>query len=131
MLWAVWASIVLKTRLSHEAAQSVSGMEDDFVALVALEAEDRGVFHGELDQEAWTRAVEDDDALQGPHWLLAYEGLMQGWLGEAERLVDRDPFFRRLRRQGVSFFDATDPHAGFTGPAGPLPGTLAPDEDYI
>lgn len=130
VIWALWASIVLKTRLSHEAAEAVSAMEDDFVALVALEAEERGVFEGALNRQAWTRSLEGDDALHGPHWLLAYEGTMQGWLREAEDLVVDEPFFKRLRRQGVSFFDATDPGAGFDGPAGPLPGTLAPDEDY-
>ncbi|HWB68485.1 MAG TPA: RNA-directed DNA polymerase [Solirubrobacterales bacterium] len=129
--WGVWAAIKLGVPLSAEAGDSVSAMEDDCVALLALDAESRAIFGGEeVDKARWEGLTDYDGVLEGPHWLLAYEGSSRGWLEGARRRVEADPFFKVLGDRGVSFYDQ-DPHPDpFTGPAGPLPGGLVPD-DYV
>ena len=70
--WAVWAAIALEIDMSTEAAKAVASMEDDFVALLALDASDRGLFgRHAVDSSKWEILTDYDDVLAGPHWLLA------------------------------------------------------------
>ena len=81
--WALWGAIVLGLNLSPAAAEAVSRVEDDFVALLALHAELDGRFGAEaLITSSWETLIGEEDALKGPHWLLAYEAGVRGWLAE-------------------------------------------------
>jgi hypothetical protein len=123
--WALWAAIRLGVSLSTSAARAVGSMEDDFVALLALDAEARGLFS--LDKTMWESLIDYDEVLRGPHWLLAYEATMKGWLGSATARVAADGFFKEIQRRGVAFYHGAVTWKPFTGPAGPLPGGDLPD----
>ena len=124
--WALWAAIQLEVKLSGNAAKAVAAVEDDFVALLALDAAERGRFpSGALHTSAWRYLIDYDDILKGDHWLLAYEAHHQGWLRATKKRVEKDPFFSELHDAGVSFYDRWPARDPFTGPAGPLAG-----EDY-
>jgi hypothetical protein len=126
--WALWAAIALEVDLSDASAQAIAAMEDDFVALLALDADSRGHFTaGALDKAAWEALVDYDEVLGGPNWLLAYEGTARGWLTSAAARVGGDPFFSELLRRGIHFYDPYPMRSPFTGPAGPLPGAPLPD----
>jgi hypothetical protein len=127
--WALWAAIVLDVPLSEAAAKAISVMEDDFVALLALDAADRGVLrNSQLDRSGWEALTDYDGVLQGPHWLLAYEGSVRKWLSAPTKRVGADEFFRVLRRRRVRFYNGAPRRNPFTGPAGPLPGGLVADD---
>lgn len=127
--WGLWAGIALDVPLSADAARSVSGMEDDFVALLALDAEARSLFgSGPPDHTLWEDITDYDGVLSGPHWLLAYEAGARRWLSAPRKRIDNDPFFKAMRRRRVRFYDPDPNRSPFTGPAGPLPGGLVPDE---
>jgi hypothetical protein len=129
--WAVWAAIVLGLELSSEAANAVSKMEDDIVALLALHASATGAMYGDsLDLVFWEDLIDSEDALRGPHWLLAYEATRQKWLTGAISQVDKHDFFNTLLQRDVAFYDPDPQRIRFTGPAGPLPGGQVPD-DYV
>lgn len=67
-LWGAWAWNVVPT---NEAAQSISEMCDDIVALLALDADSRGLFpSGALDPTAWSNLASNTDELKSDHWLL-------------------------------------------------------------
>jgi hypothetical protein len=56
--WCIWAAIAFAVTLSTGAASAVSRMEDDAVALLALDADSRGLFPvGALDRTRWTNLV--------------------------------------------------------------------------
>ncbi len=121
--WAIWAALALDIKMSADAATLVGRVEDDFVALLALDAVSRGQFpSGALDQSFWESLVSDPDALQGNHWLLAYEGVTRTWLATAAAQVAADPFFSELNQAQVHFYDPNPTRAPFSGPAAPLPG---------
>lgn len=125
--WALWAAIELDVDLSQDVAVAISDMDDDFVALLALDAQARGRLPAAgLDTARW-EALLDGDALSGGHWLLAYEGVIKGWLPAAEDAVRSDPFFNRLLQRGVGFYDPDPQRDPFTGPAAPPPGAPLPD----
>jgi Reverse transcriptase (RNA-dependent DNA polymerase) len=127
--WGLWAAIALEVKLSKAAAKAVVGMEDDFVALLALHADSLGLFRaGTLDKSGWEALTDFDDVLSGPHWLLAYEATARTWLSSARSRVSKDPFFKVLRARKVRFYDTKPSRNPFTGPAGPLPGGTVPDE---
>lgn len=129
LAWALWAATELDVELTADAAGEVSTVADDFVALLALNAEAKGIFgDAALDRTMWSQLAGLDGALTGEHWLLAYEGAAQTWIPEAAAAIRKDPFFRRLAKHKVRFFDAGATRNPFTGPAGPLPGALVPDE---
>lgn len=129
--WGLWAAIALDVEMSMEAAHAASSMEDDFVALLALDANSRGLFGShQVDTSQWEALTDDDDALMGLHWLLAYEGSVRKWLTAPRARVTKDPFFKILSKRQVHFYDTDPARNPFTGPAGPLPGGLVPDE-YI
>ena len=128
--WGLWAAIALGIELGDDVAEQVSVVEDDLVALLALHVDDLGLFSSNaLDRSVWEAAAAESDALSGPHWLLAYEGVVQSWLGVSRKNIRQDSFFKVLSARRVRFYDTDPARSPFTGPAGPLPGGLVP-EDY-
>lgn len=129
--WAIWAAILLEVDLSADAAKAIAAMEDDFVALLALDADERARFPaGALDKSAWETLIDYDEVLLGAHWLLAYEASHKGWLSSASTRVGADPFFDVLQSRDVYFYDRAPTRDPFTGPGGPLPGAPIP-EGYL
>jgi hypothetical protein len=127
--WGLWAAISLEVELSAAVGGGVSRMDDDFVALLALDASSRGLFRDHnLDVSYWEEVTDYDEVLNGPHWLLAYEGSVRGWIDAPEKRIDESEFFKMLRKRRVRFYDDDPRRSPFTGPAGPLPGGLVPDE---
>lgn len=127
--WSLWAAIALDVPMSADAARAVSAIEDDFVALLALDAGSRGLFSSaQLDSSGWEALTDYDAVLDGHHWLLAYEGAVQKWLTAPAERIKENAFFRELRRRRVRFYDTDPKRSPFTGPSGPLPGGLVPDD---
>lgn len=127
--WALWAAIVLDVEMTKKAGEVVSSMDDDFVALLALDADSRRLFGSHrLSRSSWEGLTDYDGVMFGPHWLLAYEGSVRKWLKAPTARVGADPFFKVLRGRRVRFYDGEPSRTPFTGPAGPLPGGLVPDE---
>jgi hypothetical protein len=104
--WALWALVVWSVPLSQEATRAVSRMEDPVVALLALDAETRGLTPGGLDKTTWQSFMTAGDLLDR-QWLLAYEANVKGWLptvGGGDH-VAAHPAFGVLKQAGVSFYD--------------------------
>lgn len=105
LAWAIWLSIAHGAKMSQASANAVSKMSDNVVALLALDARQRGLVDGTLDTGLWENLLTVDE-LDGPNWLLSYEAEVKGWLrgtGAASH-IDTHPFFRALRGAGVHFY---------------------------
>lgn len=123
--WALWAALTLEINLSAGAATHVGAVEDDFVALLALDASSRGRLPASaLDLTLWQSLVAMEDALQGDHWLLAYEGVARGWMPTAAPQLATDGFFSFIKQAEIHFYEPNPSREPFTGPAAPLPGGL-------
>lgn len=125
--WALWMAIQFEIPLSAATAAHISTMEDDIVALTALDAISRQVFPANtVNTGSWQALASLPNALEAEHWLLTYEANRQGWLSVP--LVAQHPFFQILEQNQVSFYDAGNVLTSFTGPAAGVPGgALAPD----
>jgi hypothetical protein len=123
--WALWTAIQFSVDLSSETATVVCAMEDDVVALLALDANARGRFPANaINLIRWSSLVTLPNALNDEHWLLSYESNRRGWLNCPA--VKTHPFFNVLDGNQVSFYDSQRRLVGFTGAAAAVPGGKLP-----
>ena len=104
--WALWMAIVLDVSLPARELDVIVPMDDPFVPVLALCAEEHGrIVEGRLDKDRWEE-IAADEGLDGSHWLLAYEGSGRGWLADdIARKLDEHQVFGWFRENDVSFFD--------------------------
>ncbi len=119
--WALWTAIQFEVDLSNDAAAKISAMEDDIVALLALDANARARFApNALDATRWLQIVGLPNALSDEHWLLAYEANRKGWLRCAG--VAGHPFFSVLEQNRITFYDPQRRLIELKGAAAAVPG---------
>ncbi len=104
--WAVWGLIYFSLNMSKDAADSVVNLKDSIVALLALDAENRGFVSSGLDHTKWLELMQTEE-LYGNNWLLAYEAKKQGWLPSfnVNDHIYADYPFRFLQENDVHFYD--------------------------
>jgi hypothetical protein len=107
--WGLWLARSRSIRLSDSVAAAIKKMDDDVVALVALDMEAQGLISG-MNSPLWNSRMSADH-LYSDHWLLAYEARVQQWLPSIDGTdyIAADPFFSILQQGGVRFYDAGDP----------------------
>ena len=77
--WALWGAIVFEIPLHSNASEMVSEMDDSIVALLALDAEQRGFFEKELNKNNWSQCL-NQEGLYGDKWILSYEANINNWI---------------------------------------------------
>jgi hypothetical protein len=102
--WVLWACMAFNVKLSEYCGKEISQIDDDVVALLALELESRGGFHSPLDKSRWQKWM-NEDQLRDEHWLFAYEAFVRGWLtsSNGKDHISSDKAFSWLREHGVQF----------------------------
>jgi hypothetical protein len=124
--WVLWGALAWSIPLSPAAAQAVGAMDDDIVALLALDADARGLFPpGALGKQSWVTMLNQAGALHREHWLLAYEANRQNWL--ACPAIASDPVFSAMNGAAISFYDPSQNVPQFPLGARGLPGGTLPD----
>jgi len=102
--WALWLAKRQKIDIDPSVAKKVAMMDDDIVALVALNLQALGLFPT-VSMAVWRKAMAPQH-LYSEHWLLSYEALEHGWLTAKSDYVATDPVFSVLRKHHVRFYDA-------------------------
>ena len=102
--WALWLAKQQELTINEDVARQIVQMDDDIVALAALDLRDIGLFPL-IPVDKWKDQV-DASNLYTEHWLLAYEASEQGWLSSSTDYVADDPGFSILRKHGVRFYDS-------------------------
>ncbi len=116
--WALWIARIMEVSVSKETAQAVTQVDDDVVALVALDMISKGLMPS-APTPLWENHMHSE-GLYSDHWLLAYEAYEQGWLrptGDGDYIGgDQYGCFDILRRHGVRFYDVlTEWEGGYLG----------------
>lgn len=104
--WAIWLSIRFRIVLPSRVWQSLAEIDDPVVALLVLDARERGLCSKTLNFKRWMQYL-DGASLYQEHWRLAYEAAVKGWPSyhAASSYVAQDTLFRDLQQQGVTFYD--------------------------
>ena len=108
--WGLWTARRLEVSLTQAAADAVAEVDDDIVALVALDLHSRAQLPiPRVGFTTW-QAYMTSEGLYSEHWMLAYEAFVQGWLPSlsGRDYVSDDPYFSILKRHEVRFFDNSD-----------------------
>ncbi len=116
--WCLWAAINWGLNIDVRVAAEISAIDNSIVAILALDADQLGLFGGHLNPAVW-QARMDQRELHEQEWLLAYEASVQGWLPSIGGVdhVAADAAFRLLKSANVRFYHRS---------AGPFtPGALA------
>jgi len=104
--WSLWGAIAFNIKLSSKTAMAISNMEDSIIALLALDAENRGLFNGNLNTKKWEICM-TQEGLYEEMWLLSYEANKKGWLSSLSVTdhVANDTAFNWLKKHNVEFYD--------------------------
>jgi hypothetical protein len=104
--WALWLACDFGIQLNRASTKALSRTDDDVVAIIALDAHQRGLLDISFSPPKKWGDVMSEEGLDGPHWLLAYEAAVKGWLPppSGRDYVARHPAFSFLRAHGVSFY---------------------------
>ncbi len=106
--WCLWASITWGLSIDTSSATAIASMENSVVAILALDARQRGLIPTGLSVAQWQARMTTNDLFE-EQWLLAYEANVQGWLpsiGGADH-VSAEPNFQFLKQAGVRFYNHT------------------------
>jgi hypothetical protein len=76
--WALWLAKQQKLKIQPSVAKKIAAMDDDIVALVALNLHEGGLFPT-VPMGRWRKLMTARN-LYTEHWLLAYEAYEHGWL---------------------------------------------------
>ena len=102
--WALWGAISFGTGLTVDAISAMQSTENSVVALLALDASQKGLAPN-LDTSRWAARMTAQD-LREDEWLLSYEARVRNWLpsvgGGDHVATDRD--FGYLRNSNVRFY---------------------------
>jgi hypothetical protein len=104
--WSLWLARTFAINLPEKVAVVLRKVDDDIVALVALDLESQGLLP-KLDSKLWMSRMTKEH-LYSDHWLLAYEAYVQDWLPSADGddYVRGDPFFSILAHAGARFYSS-------------------------
>jgi hypothetical protein len=103
--WSLWLAKNMALALSNQVGEIVSRIDDDIVALAALDLRASSLLRID-DVSLWRSHLTKDD-LYSEHWLLACEACVHDWLaspGEGD-YIGSDDFFSILRQHDVLFYD--------------------------
>jgi hypothetical protein len=116
--WALAFCLEQGYALDSRAAQVLSSLDDDCIALQALHMEKEGLLPKGFNKKRLIRALKDAD-LDRDHWLIAYESVRHGFLKVCMPAVKSSPFFSNLLKHRVTFYRTTLPsYASVIHPGG-------------
>lgn len=104
--WAIWGMMLLEIEFSTAVVNDIKNIENSFVALLTLDAKNRGLIHADTTFEFWSSLMTSQELKTG-NWLLAYEGLLKGWLPPADNqnYLETEDGFKTLFQYNVSFYN--------------------------
>jgi hypothetical protein len=105
--WAIWGALKLGIRLNLQTSQAISNMDNSVIALLALDAESKGLVTNPLNKGLWVKCMTTAGLYQ-ENWLLSYEANVKGWM-RSPRNVDyvlSDANFGFLKQNGVEFYNS-------------------------
>ena len=107
--WSLWVARSLSVDLPANVTNAVRKVDDDIVALVALDMAQEGLMPS-LNSSLWKSRMTSEN-LYSEHWLLAYEAFVKNWLpsDDGTNYVDADPFFSILSKGNVGFYNVDEP----------------------
>lgn len=104
MLWILQLCKILDLRLTNELLDKCKNVENPLIITIILSE-----YHDDsrLEKRQWEKYMIEDN-LYNKYWILAYEGLAQGWIKSYNNIdyISKNSFFKFLRDKNVSFVNS-------------------------
>ncbi|MEO7495973.1 MAG: RNA-directed DNA polymerase [Massilia sp.] len=104
--WLLWLALRLKLNIERKSVQLLEQMKSSICLCLGLALEKEGLLKKPIAKARLPNFVQGSN-LYGPHWLLMYEGAVQGWLPGAVPHVQGDRYFKEMLNRDMRFFDST------------------------
>ena len=101
--WALAFAIEQGMELDAKAAKVLAGCEDDCVLVLGLDAHARGLIPKGFSLKR-VDVFLASAALDGEHWLVAYESVRQGFRPVCENMVGANPLFADMLARKITFY---------------------------
>ncbi|MBO1058492.1 MAG: RNA-directed DNA polymerase [Dolichospermum sp. JUN01] len=104
--WALWMARLFEINMDDKIASKLVNIPDNVVAILSLEAQNKGLFTSILDTSLWQSKLTETN-IYSEDWLLVYEAAAKGWLtiADGSNYIRNHQCFRKLNSDGVSFYD--------------------------
>ncbi|KDM93372.1 RNA-directed DNA polymerase [Photobacterium galatheae] len=104
--WAIWGMMLLNLDFDSNVIDSLKNIENSFIALLTLDAQQRGLISRDVSFDFWSSLMTQSELKTG-NWLLAYEALRKGWLASIDGTdyIENSGGFSTLSEYDVSFYD--------------------------
>jgi len=107
VIWILHTLRGLKYRLDVRKLplfDNASKNRSSAISLMALDMNALGLVRGPLPIHHWENHISKELIMRDQSWLLAYEGIRNGWLKDPKNLCNT-PFFRPMYDHAVGFYD--------------------------
>jgi hypothetical protein len=128
--WGVWGHILFDVPLDRSVVSALATINEDVIALVALDARNRGLIPAGTSFPVWEANV-CPDGLRDSHWLLAYEATVKNWLSPGPSPLASNRAFRDLQTREITFYSVADPEALTQSHLHSAPSWRAPAQSYL
>lgn len=104
-VWQIYAMRGLGIKVYSKQVRNLAVcMNSSVLALTLLDMEYKGLLSGGIEKSGWESQINKDTIRQEWIWLLAYDGIRQGWIKDRKNVMD-DPLFKSMDDFGVFFYD--------------------------
>ena len=106
--WALWIAKTFEIEIEEDSANKIIDTKDSISNLILLDLIKNTKLVRGAPQINKIEVDLTDNILFTESWLLAYEGVKQGWLNPAElNLLDKNLFFQLLKDNDIEFYDTS------------------------
>ncbi len=106
--YAIFGMILFGLTFSNEVVDILSQIENPFIALLTLDAQQQGLIPKSYAFSLWQSLMTAGE-LKTSNWPLAYEAMIKGWLPSATGVdyLSTDDGFKYLQAKNVHFYDTS------------------------
>tara|TARA_B100000683_G_scaffold273825_1_gene320393 strand:+ start:81 stop:1787 length:1707 start_codon:yes stop_codon:yes gene_type:complete len=106
-MWLIYTLRGLKISInSRKLAENIEYDGGSVIPLILLDMKNASLYHGRLPTNNWENRISNIDPLADKEWLLAYEGIRQGWIKDNSNIMNHQ-FFKSMSSRNVYFYDKT------------------------
>ena len=106
VIWLLFTLRGLKCPINTRSiCEATENIQSATIPLLMLDMNSKGLVHWKLPIGVWQSQITKESIRTDWTWLLAYEGIRNGWLSDPHNLMN-EPLFEPLNRRGITFYNS-------------------------
>lgn len=105
-IWLIYTLRGLKVPVdSIYISNKIAEVDSSALSLILLDMNSKNIWIRKLPKDKWANSITEERVKSDWIWLLAYEGIRNGWLPDIKNVMSA-PFFSAMRARDVIFYDS-------------------------